>query len=176
VRQRARSGLLFVALALAFSACGDDTGQVTTTSRARSSSGSSGSSAGSSGSSGVVGTGSSLDEICWSTINEHRKKDGLPPFERWTDGEACADGEAKTDGTNNDPHGSFPKCGELAQNECPGFKGPVESGLPDCLGFMYAQPKGEGHHDNMASTKWKKVACGVFVMPNGDFWSVQNYR
>ncbi len=168
-----------IALAVVLASCGDDGDSLTgsrTSKRRTSSSASSSSSGGGSSSGGVVGTGETSNELCWSTINEYRERDGLPPLERWTDGEACADGEAKSDAESNRPHGAFPRCGELAQNECPGTPGPPEEGIPKCLALMWAEGPGGGHHDAMATTKYKKVACGVFVTSRGAIWSVQNFR
>jgi Cysteine-rich secretory protein family len=151
-------------------ACGsDDEG----TSGASSSSSSSTSS--SSGGSSGGGTGS-LAELCVTTINDLRSQNGLPPLERWSAIESCSDGEAKSDGSTNSPHGAFPRCGESAQNECPGWKGSPETAIVQCLKAMWAQPPGEGHHDTMASTKWKRVACGFYTAPSGGVWSVQNFQ
>lgn len=177
-------GVLANALVLtSLASCGgdpdslDDSGTLRRKSGATSSSSSSSSGASGNGSTGdVVGTGDDAHELCWSTINAYRKRDGLPPLERWTEAEACSDGEAKSDAEENRPHGAFPRCGELAQNECPGTPGPPEEGIPKCLALMWAEGKGGGHHDNMASTKYEKVACGVFVTSRGAVWSVQNFR
>ena len=171
-----------IALAVVLAACGGVSDSLTgggTLQRRTSSTSSSSSSSSSNGGSSsgeVVGTGETANELCWSTINAYREREGLPPLERWTDGEACADGEAKSDADSNKPHGAFPRCGELAQNECPGTPGPAEEGIPRCLALMWAEGPGGGHHDTMATTKYKKVACGVFVTSRGAIWSVQNFR
>ena len=168
-----------VGVAMLLASCGDDTDSLTGTGTLRrggSSGASSSASSSGSGETEVVGTGSTAHELCWSTINEYRKRDGLAPLERWTDGEACADSEAKSDAETNRAHGAFPRCGELAQNECPGTPGPAEEGIPKCLAMMWAEGPGGGHHDAMATTKYKKVACGVFVTSRGAIWSVQNFR
>ena len=31
-----------------------------------------------------------------------------------------------------------------------------------------------GHHINMASTRFTRVACGFYTTPDGSVWSVQN--
>ena len=169
-----------IALVILVTSCGDDpdalSGSGTRRGRSSSSTSSSSGSSGSSNGGELVGTGETAHELCWSTINEYRERDGLPPLERWTDGEACADGEAKSDAETNRPHGAFPRCGELAQNESPATPGPPEEGIPKCLAMMWAEGPGGGHHDAMASTKYKKVACGVFVTSRGAIWSVQNFR
>lgn len=124
----------------------------------------------------IAAGGSSANEACFNTINEYRKKDGLKPYARWTDSETCADGQAKSDSSTGNGHGSFGRCGEMAQNECPGTAGGVDKALPRCLSMMWAEGPGGGHHDSMASTKYTKVACGVFVTSRGATWSVQNFR
>jgi hypothetical protein len=122
--------------------------------------------------------------MCVDTINAYRKSVGLPPFARWTDEESCADGEAASDGASKVAHGDAFQCQELSQNECPGdsqsgqvyYPAPASESIPKCLELMWSQPAGEGHHDNMASTKWTKVACGFATLSNGAVWSVQNFR
>jgi len=182
-------GLLVVSLAWS---CGDDSsgGSGGGANGSSGSSGSNGSSGGSSGSNGSSGSssdgtsggssGSSSDgtaaDACVNAINGYRKEQGLAPLARWSDVEACSDGEAQSDGSSNKPHGAFPKCGENAQNECPNWPGPAASMIPKCLDAMWKMGPGEGHHDNMASTKWTKVACGFYTLPNGSVWSVQNFR
>lgn len=111
-----------------------------------------------------------------NVINDYRAQKGLPPYTRWTDGETCADGEAQSDAETNAPHGAFPRCKELAQNECPGQPGPADKMIKGCLAAMWSQGPGEGHYDMMASTKWREVACGFATTANGQVWSVQNYR
>lgn len=161
-------GATSIVFALAVISCGDD--PATTDSSSSASSEEEGSS------SAVTGTGESAQELCWNTINAYRKRDGLPPLARWEDGETCADGEAASDAKSGKAHGSFPRCGEMGQNECPGHPGPPEKGIPSCLAQMWAEGPGGGHHDAMASKKYTKVACGVFVTAKGTIWSVQNFR
>ena len=151
--------------------CGEDPDSLTGSGTLRKKS-----SSGSSSDGELVGSGDSPNELCWSTINEYRKREGLPELARWSDGESCAEGEAKSDAQANRAHGAFPRCGELAQNECPGTPGPAEEGIPKCLALMWAEGPGGGHRENMASTKYKEVACGVFTTARGEIWSVQNFR
>jgi hypothetical protein len=162
-----------IAPALFLLSCGDDTNSP---SGGGSSSGASGNDGSSSSGEPVVGTGESFGELCWSTINEYRTKDGLPPYARWTDAETCSDGEARDDARTGRGHGSFPRCGELAQNECPDTPGAPEEALTRCLSAMWGEGPGGGHHDAMASREYTKVACGVFVTSKKTIWSVQNFR
>lgn len=121
-------------------------------------------------------TGTDPHEICVETINAYRKTKGLPPYARWSAGETCADSEAASDAQTNTPHGAFPRCKELGQNECPGQPGPPEKMIKTCLAAMWAQGPGEGHYDQMASTRYEEVACGFATTPRGLVWSVQNFR
>ncbi len=173
--------LLILGAMLVGLSCSDDENSLSAPSRRTGSSGSSGSSSGdddgsSSGSSGVTASGNTLNELCFNTINEYRKTKGLPPYTRWTDAESCSDGEAKSDAETNRPHGAFPACGEFAQNECPGNQGKPETVIPQCLKLMWGEGPGGGHYENMASTKFKQAACGVFVTSRGAVWSVQNFK
>ena len=120
-------------------------------------------------------------EDCFELINQHRASIGLPPYQRWTDEEACADGEAKRDAEANRPHGSFGSCGERAQNTCPGWSGTPESMIGPCLQLMWAEGPGSdfsthGHYINMSSTTYTRVACGFYVTPDGRVWTVQDFR
>lgn len=162
--------LAAIALALAIASCGDDPPP-----------GGASSSSSSSGSSGGAvdppeATGTTPHEICVETINGYRKTKGLPPYARWSDGEACADSEAESDAETNRPHGAFPRCKEMGQNECPGQPGPPEEMIKKCLALMWAQGPGEGHYDMMASTRFKEVSCGFHTTSRGAVWSVQNFR
>ena len=133
--------------------------------------------AGSTSSSSSGGTsGDDVHQLCIDTINGYRKTKGLPAYTRWSDGETCADGEAESDGQSNTGHGAFPRCKEMAQNECPGIPGPPATAIKNCLALMWQQGPGEGHYEMMASTQWKQVACGFYTTDSGAVWSVQNYR
>jgi uncharacterized protein YkwD len=174
-------GALVVATLAA--SCGDDPNSTTSsTSSSSGSSGSSGSSSSgasgssSSGSSSSSGGGGTAAEICVSTMNDFRAAQGLPPYERWSAIESCSDSEAQSDGTTGTAHGAFPKCGESSQNECPGWPGPADQMIKKCLQAMWQQPASEPHRANMASTKWKRVACGFYTLPSGAVWSVQNFQ
>lgn len=173
-----------LALAVTLVACSDDASSL-----GRGSSGSSGAT-GTSGSSGDDGTGGeepgddvttapatgSAAEICVATINQYRKTKGLPPYARWTEKESCADGEAKSDAASKKPHGAFGKCEEFGQNECPGWPGPADTMIPQCLKSMWAEGPGGGHYDAMAGKQYTKVACGFATASDGAIWSVQNFR
>lgn len=119
-------------------------------------------------------------QICVDTINMYRATLGLPPYARWTDAESCSDDEAMSDLQSQTPHGAFGMCGEWAQNECPGWPGPPDQSLPDCLAQMWAEGPGQdfnlhGHYINMSSEQYTRVACG-FAEVNGGWWMVQNFQ
>ena len=105
---------------------------------------------------------------------------GLPAYARWRDAEDCSDEEARSDGMTGTAHGAFTKCGESAQNECPGWPGPPEMMIGGCLDLMWKEGPGadfasHGHYINMSSTQYTKVACG-FAEVNGSIWAVQNFQ
>ena len=116
---------------------------------------------------------------CVDKINAFRATEGLKPLERWTEQEVCADGQARSDAGSGDAHGAFGKCGEWAQDECPGWRS-VQSTVDGCLQSMWDErldASGEqGHYKNMSSTKSTKVACGFYETSSGKVWALQNFR
>jgi hypothetical protein len=108
----------------------------------------------------------------------------LPPLPRWSDGEACADGNAAYDSING-VHASFyaQPCGTgaRAQNECPGWPS-TRSVITGCLQAMWDEGPEDGnpdtvngHYESMASTSYTRVACGFYTTPSGQVWAVQNF-
>jgi hypothetical protein len=176
-----------VVIAIACAGCGEDPSSLDTrhtTATGTSSSGTSGgdatgtSSGDTTGTSGVTAPtndGSAAD-ICVSKINQLRATKGLSPLARWSATEACADGEAASDGSTKAAHGAFGKCGEVAQNECPGWPAPATTTIPKCLQQMWAEGPGGGHYDAMTSRLYTKVACGFGTAPDGSIWAVQNFH
>ena len=98
------------------------------------------------------------------------------PYTRWTGTEVCADSEAASDGATSSSHGAFGKCGEVAQNECPGWPGAPATMIPECLKAMWAEGPGGGHYEAMSSRLYTKVSCGFGTSPDGSFWAVQNFH
>lgn len=124
---------------------------------------------------------SGSEQLCVDTINMYRSTLKLAPYARWTDGEACAQSQAKSDSASGKAHGAFGQCSELAQNECPNWPGPPEQIVKNCLAQMWAEGPGSdfnthGHYINMSSTQYTKVACGFFQKPDGKYWVVQDFR
>ena len=127
---------------------------------------------------------------CVDRINQFRMECAcLPPLQRWTEGEACADMMAEYDSSRPNAHAGFMDgiCeGGSAQNECPGWRS-NDMIIQGCLQSMWDEGppptpmcSGQcfqtyGHFINMTSTRSTKVACGFFTTSNGRIWSVQNF-
>lgn len=138
------------------------------------------------GGSGSGGTGTSNDPLaakrqqCLDKINKLRDTLGLPHYKLWNKG-ACADSQAKNDKQSGQAHGAFGKCGEHAQNECPGWPiSKISSASGSCLDMMWAEGPGadfqaHGHYINMSSTQYTMVACG-FSAASGSVWAVQDFK
>jgi hypothetical protein len=161
---------------------GDTTSGTTTSSTGATTSSSTGATTSSSTSSSSGG--SSLEqarEDCVAAINKDRATVGLAPYARWTANEACTDQQAQTDAAAGVGHSSLGACGELAQDECPGWPGPPDSMITMCLSGMWAEGPGNfntghGHYDNMSSTTYTMVSCGFYVEPNGAVWATQDFE
>lgn len=126
---------------------------------------------------------------CVDRINQLRYEcQGLPPLERWTEGEACADAHAQYDAEEGVAHAGFAEgiCspGGRAQNECPGW-GSVDQAISGCLQMMWDEGPGDdfwehGHYLNMTHPSHSRVACGFHTVADGDrageVWAVQNFN
>ena len=120
--------------------------------------------------------GGSAQTFCVDTINQYRASIGRPPLQRWTAAESCSDAEAKSDSQTQQPHGAFGQCGENAQDECPGWPGPLKDLLAGCLQMMWDEGPGGGHYENMANPNASRVACGFSATSGGSIWAVQNFQ
>ncbi|MBL8678782.1 MAG: hypothetical protein JNK05_06435 [Myxococcales bacterium] len=127
---------------------------------------------------------------CVAEINRYRAMNSLPPYQRWTEGEACADRQAAFDAMTGIPHNGFSMsiCSPRGngQNECPRYGGP--EALNGCLAQMWAEgpsPDGmwsnaHGHYLNMIGdyiymgfrVQHSRVACGF----SAGGWMVQNFQ
>lgn len=125
---------------------------------------------------------------CVARINELRAKGtskvsapaNLKPLARWTDAENCADDQAKKDSEAGKYHFTSGKCGDRAQNECPGW-GSAASVIEGCLDDMWNEGPGSnfqkhGHYLNMTNTGFSKVACGIHETPSGKIWAVMDFK
>ena len=84
------------------------------------------------------------------------------------------DKQAGDDGTSGFAHAHFGACGEMAQDECPGWSGDPGSQQLACLKQMWAEGPGGGHYENMSNASYTKVSCG-YATVNGSLWMVQNF-
>lgn len=125
---------------------------------------------------------------CVDRINQFRREcQCLPPLQRWTDGEECADSQAMIDQQTRTAHNGFRMrlCNSgSGQNECPGWLGwgSVASTLSGCLQQMWDEGPGDfygppphGHYLNMSSTRFTRVACGYYTS-GGATTAVQNFQ
>jgi hypothetical protein len=120
-------------------------------------------------------------EDCVDAINKDRATLGLPAYTRWTVEESCVDGQAAADAASGTPHSAFGQCTEHAQDECPGWPGPPEQMIGQCLAAMWAEGPGtdfskHGHYINMSSTSYTQVACGFHVLGDGSVWATQDFQ
>jgi hypothetical protein len=113
---------------------------------------------------------------CVDLINQYRASAGLPALQRAARAETCLDQEAQSDSQTGSAHGAFGQCGEVAQNECPGWPGAIQDVLTGCLQSMWNEGPGGGHYDNMTSQQYTIAACGIAQTQTGEFWVVQDFR
>ena len=121
---------------------------------------------------------------CVARINQLRWKcQCLPPLRRWNGGEKCANQHAKYDAKRG-IHAGFDdeicKPQGLAQNECPAWPS-TKRVVNGCLQAMWDEGPGKrfskhGHYINMSKPEYEAVACGFAKTPDGEIWSVQNFR
>jgi hypothetical protein len=116
---------------------------------------------------------------CVQRTNEFRARASVGALVRRGDREACGDTQAQGDGQTSTAHGAFGRCQESAQNECPGWPGPLDQVIDKCLAQMFAEGPGafagHGHYLNMTEPSYRGVACGVTTLPNGQIWLVQDF-
>jgi hypothetical protein len=127
-------------------------------------------------------------QSCVDRVNGFRSTIGLPALDRWTEQENCVDAEARLDSESGRAHGAYGNCGEMSQNECPGWNS-VEQTIQGCIQSMWNEGPGpdgcaddpqcyqeHGHYINMTNTSITKVACGFYTTPGGKVWAIQNFR
>ncbi len=128
-----------------------------------------------------TGNPNDVEQLCVDTINAYRASIGRAPLQRWTTSEACAEDQGFSDAQTQTPHSAFGRCGEYAQNECPGWPGPPNAMIGTCLQAMWNEGPGSdfgthGHYINMSNPGYTRVACGFAVLSNGKVWAVQDFR
>jgi hypothetical protein len=121
---------------------------------------------------------------CVNRINQFRWEcQCLPPLERYPEAESCADQHAQYDYEVGQAHAGIRagicEPGNGSQNECPDYA-PRFDIIDFCLQQMWDEGPGEpyeehGHYINMSDTGVTRVACGRYVTPEGNIWSVQNF-
>lgn len=121
------------------------------------------------------------EQLCVDTINKYRATLSLPPLQRWNANESCAASQGLADSKSGTPHSAFGKCGEWAQNECPGWPGPGQSMITGCLQMMWNEGPGQdfgkhGHYINMSSKQYTMVSCGFATTADGSTWAVQDFK
>lgn len=122
---------------------------------------------------------------CVARINQFRWEcQCLPPLERWVEAEDCADQMAEYDAGLNDAHAGISdricEPSNAGQNECLNY-GPSFGIIDFCFQQMWDEGPGEdfqvhGHYLNMSDPTSTRVGCGIYVAPNGDVTSVQNFQ
>ena len=120
---------------------------------------------------------SNLDDLrqnCLSVINQYRASIGRPALTLRTSSSSCLDGQAAADAASGFAHSAFGKCGESAQDVCPGWDGSPASSQPGCLKMMWDEGPGGGHYENMSNADYKEVACGFAPVGNG-YWMTQDF-
>ncbi len=116
---------------------------------------------------------------CVDKINSLRATVGLPALTFLPAKDTCSDYEARSDCITGVAHGAFGRCGEMAQNECPGY-GSTGSIVDGCLTAMWDEGPGEpysqhGHYINMTNTAYTKVSVGFYTAASGSVWAVFNF-
>lgn len=117
---------------------------------------------------------------CVQVINRYRAKAGVPPLERSAALEAFAMKGAESDAKSGRPHGYFSQTSgggiAWAENEIPGWPGAVREVIAEGTEMMWNEGPGGGHHDNIASKKWKEVGCGIYVTASKKVWVTQDFH
>ena len=119
---------------------------------------------------------SSVAQICVDEINRYRATLGLRALTRAPENEGCANGQIRDDAQSGKWHGSFGRCGESLQNECMSSPTGQADFIKGCLKNMWNEGPGGGHYEAMKNGSATKVWCGFYTAPNGDVWSVQDFR
>jgi hypothetical protein len=116
---------------------------------------------------------------CVAKIDSLRATIGLPALTFLPAKDTCSDDEARNDCITGVAHGAFGQCGEMAQNECPGY-GSTGSIVDGCLTAMWDEGPGQpysqhGHYINMTNTAYTKVSVGFYAASSGSVWAVFNF-
>ena len=145
--------------------------------------------AGAQGTPDAVLVDAGASQLCVSTINNYRATLNLRPLARWVGGEQMAAADALADSRSGVPHSAIDAYyntqegmfTSIAQNECPGWPGPLSEVVTRCTADMWAEGPGQdyqahGHFINMSNPASTEVACGFATAADGKLWLVQNLR
>jgi uncharacterized protein YkwD len=121
---------------------------------------------------------------CVDVTNQYRATNGKSPLARSAALEGYAAEGAQYDAARNSPHGHFMATNgggiAWAENEIPGWdtswgNGTVIGVVDEGLEAMWDEGPGGGHHDNMNSSDFTELGCGIHVTGNGEVWVVQDF-
>ena len=121
---------------------------------------------------------------CVDVTNQYRATNGKPPLTRSAALEAFAAEGAQSDAASGSPHGHFiaTQGGGVAsaENEVPGwdisFGGGTISGVIDSgLQMMWDEGPGGGHYENMNSSDFTELGCGIYVTGANQVWVVLDF-
>ena len=115
-----------------------------------------------------------LRKACLDAINQYRSSIGRSALTLKADAGACLDKQSADDGAVGAAHLNFGKCGESAQDECPGWGGDPGTAQAGCLKMMWGEGPGGGHYENMSNSGYRQVACG-YAKVGGNWWMIQNF-
>ncbi len=140
-----------------------------------------GGSAGAAGASAGDGESDADIQFCVDENNRYRATQNLKALKRNTTVDAFAAEGAEYDYAAKTAHKHFqdkkgvPGARGSAENEIPGFsgwsvkrQGSVHSIVEQGLAAMWAEGPGGGHYNNMVSTSYTDIGCGIYQAPNGD--------
>ena len=118
------------------------------------------------------GSWTEMREVCVTFINEKRASENKAALNPWYDASDCSESQAAADFNTNSPHDHFGKCGEIAQNTCPGWPARSDFESQKRSAGWFSE---DGHYINMSNPTYTEVTCG-FYLENGKLWANQNFR
>ena len=121
-------------------------------------------------------------QFCIDETNRYRAMVGVPPYARSSALDDYADQGAAQDGESGDPHGHFISTNggglALAENEVPQWDGgpsDLMQVVRDGLAAMWSEGPGGGHYENMRSTDYTLLGCGLYVSATHGITVVQDF-
>lgn len=123
-------------------------------------------------------------KLCIDTINACRKSLGLAAVVWSKSLEAFADEGARYDAGTNTAHDHFSKFSSRAvpadaENAVPAWPlknyKTVAAIVQKGTAMMWAEGPGGGHYENIRGNQ-TEVGCGIYVMPSGNVWMIQDFK